>query len=203
MATNKINGKSYIGQTIRSLEKRKREHITDALNDNKNSMYFHKAIRKYGQDNFDWEILYECGNMEDLNKLEIYYIKLYNTYNNGYNLNAGGNNAIPSEETRRKISESTKGKNHSNYGKHHLKETRKKISEAHKGKHLSEETRKKISETLMGRFVGKDNPTARVVIINGKYFATRKNAAKYLEVDPTTIRNRILHKIKWSGYKYA
>lgn len=57
-----------------------------------------------------------------------------------------------SEETKRKISESHKGKyggeNHPLYGKHHSEETRKKISKANKGKTASEETRKKQSEAL-------------------------------------------------------
>ena len=60
-----------------------------------------------------------------------------------------------SDETRRKISESRKGKNHPNYGKHHSEETKRKIGEAQigtknhmYGKCLSKEHKRKISETL-------------------------------------------------------
>ena len=49
-ATNILDGKCYIGQTVKILEKRKREHINSALGkNNKNLMVFHKAIKKYGE----------------------------------------------------------------------------------------------------------------------------------------------------------
>lgn len=55
-ATNLINGKTYIGQTKRSLETRQREH-------EKGNLYYrsaiHDAIIKYGKDNFDWSVLEE------------------------------------------------------------------------------------------------------------------------------------------------
>ena len=109
---NKINGKEYIGQTVGSLKIRKRKHISAALR-NPGTIYFHKAIRKYGIDNFKWEILTECDTIEELNRLEIHYIKLYNTFNNGYNLTLGGNGSvgcIQSEVTKRKLSLMNKGK---------------------------------------------------------------------------------------------
>ena len=56
-----------------------------------------------------------------------------------------------SEEHRKKISESRKGENHPMYGKKHSEETRKKMSESHKGHTVSEETRKKISESKKGK----------------------------------------------------
>ena len=56
----------------------------------------------------------------------------------------------PSEESRKKMSESKKGKPSWIKGKHHSEDTRKKMSEATKGKHHSEETRKKISDALNG-----------------------------------------------------
>ena len=120
MATNRVNGKEYIGQTIGSLKHRKQGHITDAKL-HRDVMYFHKALRKYGFDNFDWEILHDnITNINDLNKSEIYYIKLYDTFENGYNLNAGGKNALTSHKTRKKISENHvdfSGENHPMYGK--------------------------------------------------------------------------------------
>jgi len=135
-ATNKINGRMYIGQTIRSLERRKYMHINDALS-KRNNMYFHKAIRKYGVDNFDWEIVTKCNSLEELNKVEIEMIKKYNTFENGYNLNVGGNGNAgfkPTGETKKRMSRSLSGKKHHFYGKHLSKEHRKKLSESHKGK---------------------------------------------------------------------
>ena len=89
IATNKINGKSYIGQTINSLKQRKKRHLWDASN-KRTIIYFHKALRKYGFNNFNWKIICKCNDIKSLNKLEAYYIKLYNTFKNGYNLTIGG-----------------------------------------------------------------------------------------------------------------
>ena len=82
--TNKVNGKSYIGQTRYTIEFRWRQHLHK-----KDNTYFHNAIKKYGVDNFIVEKLEEC-NIEDLNEKEIYYIAKYNTFKDGYNLTIGG-----------------------------------------------------------------------------------------------------------------
>ena len=82
--TNKVNGKSYIGQTRYTIEFRWRQHQHKKDNTN-----FHNAIHKYGIENFNIEILEEC-DIEDLNSREIFYIAKYDTFNNGYNLTIGG-----------------------------------------------------------------------------------------------------------------
>lgn len=92
--TNKINQKSYIGQSIH-IEERWKQHIYSSNNINHSSYndYIHKAIRKYGIDNFTWEILEICPR-EELNEKEIYWIAFYDSYNNGYNMTPGGNNHL-------------------------------------------------------------------------------------------------------------
>lgn len=82
--TNKVNGKSYIGQTRYTVEFRWRQH-----QHKKDNTYFHNAIQKYGIDNFTVETLEEC-DFKDLNSREIFYIAKYDTFNNGYNLTIGG-----------------------------------------------------------------------------------------------------------------
>lgn len=82
--TNKVNGKSYIGQTRYTIDFRWRQH-----QHKKDNTYFHNAIHKYGIENFSIEILEEC-NIEDLSSKEIFYIAKYDTFNNGYNLTIGG-----------------------------------------------------------------------------------------------------------------
>lgn len=89
--TNKINNKSYIGQTITPISERMRKHYSDARCE-PGITGIDAAIRKYGADNFDVQQLCECDN-EDLDYQEIYYIKKFDTYNNGYNLTAGGQRA--------------------------------------------------------------------------------------------------------------
>ena len=172
-ATNRINGKMYVGQTIKLLNIRMSEHICHALL-KKDNMYFHKAIRKYGKKNFIWEVVAECNLLKELNKAEIEMVKKYNTFANGYNLTEGGEGKLGSnhtEETKRKISESNKGKNHHRYGKDNpsfgktrSEETKKKISEAHKGKKHTEETKKKMSIAKKGKR-GDKVPNAKKYII--------------------------------------
>lgn len=82
--TNKINGKSYIGQSI-NIEQRWKEHKYKDR-----PSLIHQAIVKYGVDNFNFEILEEC-EQNLLNKKEKYYISFFNTIApNGYNVEDGG-----------------------------------------------------------------------------------------------------------------
>lgn len=102
-ATNKINGKIYIGQTIHNLAHRRQRHLYDSRN-KKDNMQFHKAARKYGAHSFEWEVLHTCFNINDLNRLEIFYIGFYNTFKKGYNATEGGSNPPHTEATLKKIS---------------------------------------------------------------------------------------------------
>ena len=69
-ATNKINGKVYIGQTINSLEHRKSGHERDAHCKKKSTVYFHNALLKYGFENFNWEVIKECASQKELDYYE-------------------------------------------------------------------------------------------------------------------------------------
>lgn len=88
MATNKVNGKSYIGQTKIKFEVRRSQHKTNMT---RRKTAFNNALLKYGWNNFIWEILEDgIETSEELNEKEIYYIDKYDTYNNGYNMTYGG-----------------------------------------------------------------------------------------------------------------
>ncbi len=166
--TNKVNGKIYIGQTIKSLNVRRNRHISDALLDKSNA-YFHNAIRKYGKKNFKWEIITEYNSIKELNDAEIRIIQEHNSFENGYNLTCGGEGKLGckykhTEETKRKISESHLGKKRGKYGKRIggvSEETRRKLREAQTGKTHTKETRKKLSELR----IGSKNPNAKRYII--------------------------------------
>ena len=86
--TNKSNGKVYIGQST-NLEKRYKEHKYNHLNQNycNYNSKFYRALRKYGFENFKYDILEECV---DVLEKEVFYIEAYNSYNNGYNSTKGG-----------------------------------------------------------------------------------------------------------------
>lgn len=64
--------------------KEKNQHLKS-----KDNHAFHQALRKYGEENFEWIILEECDDTL-LNEREIYWIKEKDTYNNGYNETRGG-----------------------------------------------------------------------------------------------------------------
>ncbi|MFH0795767.1 MAG: NUMOD3 domain-containing DNA-binding protein [Candidatus Omnitrophota bacterium] len=185
IATNKENGKRYVGQTWGKVSTRIRKHFNE-----KKETIFSRALRKYGTDNFDiQQIVY---SRDSLNEWEQYFIsKLITISPSGYNLTSGGDhNYTFSEETRQKIGEAGKGRttseetkqkisaaisgeNHYRYGKHISEETRKKLSESHKGKKWtpemrknytlartgvprSEETKKKISASHKGKTVSEE-----------------------------------------------
>lgn len=87
MYTNNLNGKKYIGQTTRPLKIRHWQHLSQ------NAGYIDRALKKYGVENFILTILEDnIDDINELNKKEVYYIDKYNTFNDGYNLNRGGDN---------------------------------------------------------------------------------------------------------------
>lgn len=97
--TNQINNKSYIGQS-KDITRRFRQHHTQPFNINALTYdtIFYRAIRKYGLENFSFEILEQCLE-EQLNDREKYWIKYYHTcikdqLANGYNMTYGGENTF-------------------------------------------------------------------------------------------------------------
>ena len=91
--TNKINGKSYIGQTIQDVKERFYQHCAAKCSQAVLNMTIHKAINKYGKSNFTIEIIEEV-EYTNLNDREKYWIKYYDSYNNGYNSTKGGQDGI-------------------------------------------------------------------------------------------------------------
>lgn len=142
-ATNKINGKCYIGQTRHSLQYRKIRHLSAARKGA--TTHFYRAIRKYGEDNFEWEIICSTNDADRLNELETFYITKYDSIKHGYNMIDGGDNNIMDIESVKT--------------KHKLKmqssEVRTKISNTMKeriaeGRFFTPEHRAKLSESAMG-----------------------------------------------------
>lgn len=90
MATNKMNGKSYIGQTTKKMEERRTEH---KLSKKYYHTKFYDALEKFGWENFEWKVLYETSE-EMLDLAEILSIYTYNTFYEGYNSTLGGSGNI-------------------------------------------------------------------------------------------------------------
>ena len=185
MYINKINGKKYVGQA-KDFIKRYKQHINSSNNKKQKYDYdvpFHRAIRKYGIENFDIKILAEdIQTQEKINEYEVFFIKRYKTLTiqNGYNVAEGGyNNPFAGKteeemiEIRKRMSENHadfKKENHPNYG--HGEKIRGEKNPMY-GKnprdYMTEEARKesdrKRSESLKGeknhnygKLKGKDNP---------------------------------------------
>lgn len=150
-ATNIVNGKVYIGQTIKTLEERREGHIESAR---KPVFRFHKAIARYGIENFKWEVIDTANNIDELNQKEGYWIEHYNSYRTGYNDTKGDLNPMNYEEVKKRHDKTMRSA-----------EVRKKISETMKahianGDFFTDEHRRKISEKLKGNKhgLGKKRP---------------------------------------------
>lgn len=102
-ATNKVNGKSYIGFDS-NYPKRKGEHKNGIENGNE---VFYRALRKYGWDNFDWEIIYQSKDaVHTKDVMENLFIAEYNTYihfenSQGYNMTLGGDGVLGVKKSKK------------------------------------------------------------------------------------------------------
>lgn len=87
------NGRIYIGQTT---EERRRRRTFLNLNKSYGGDKIDAARKKYKPENFEYEILFEgkFATKEEatlkLDELEEYYITIFDTYKNGYNMTFGG-----------------------------------------------------------------------------------------------------------------
>src|SRR4030042_3197000 len=125
-ATNIINGKVYIGQTIGKLQSRKIVHESEAKRHKRNH-HFHNALNYHGKNNFIWEVIDESETIDELNEKEIYWISKYNSTNKllGYNRDLGGLNGFHSEISKKKISIANTGRVFSDENKRHISEQKK------------------------------------------------------------------------------
>ena len=86
---NNINGKCYVGKTLKSPRERFSEHLYDAYKPTEENRPLYRAIKKYGKDNFSLHVLEECTDGL-ASEREIWYIKKLKTYAHGYNATIGG-----------------------------------------------------------------------------------------------------------------
>jgi hypothetical protein len=117
-------GKKYIGQTIQKIQYRINDHFCRSSN----SQYkFHRAIKKYGKNNFIYGVIEEC-DFSVINDREMYWINIFDTFKNGYNSDTGGmNGRLLSEETKSKIQQKTSKHNNPRYGVKLNSELKEKI----------------------------------------------------------------------------
>ena len=175
----KDNSIVYVGKDS-NLEINKRHY--DHLSPSKYKAQPFNRILQNNPNRYVYKRLYVCPSHldeVDLNGLEMQYIEALAPKFNFTNGGDGSNGFKHSLETRKKISELQKGKNHPNYGKHLPQETRKKISETLKGRKRPDQSERKK---------GKGNPLwkdyARVIkrgkTSNGKQQYCLRFNGKYL-----------------------
>lgn len=105
---NLVNGKVYIGQTIKKPKRRFHLHKSRLKRNVHHGLYLQKAWNKYGEGKFKFSIIEKCP-IENLDDREIYWIKYYKNKIGVYNLETGGNkNKKIHEETKKQISSSVK-----------------------------------------------------------------------------------------------
>lgn len=101
---NMITNKKYIGQALsfltvkgkkikHGLQGRFKKHFTDAHNDKLCCPKFYNSINKYGKENFKSFVIEIC-NLDELNEKETYYIRKYNTVEDGYNVVYSNGNIV-------------------------------------------------------------------------------------------------------------
>lgn len=206
--TNVVNRKIYIGQTVTPLSIRKSGHKHETLKRN-DKCAIHKAMRKYGFENFTFEIIDICTTREELNKSEIYWIKELDSRNQkkGYNLTKGGDappvmigKDNPSYGVKKPwLVELNKARRiHPKRIKKTREEINKSISESQKiawkeGKHSSE-LFKKFARERIGTI---NIATAKPIICNetGKLYPSACNAAKSLGISQGNISAQIKGKL--------
>lgn len=178
IATNRINGKRYVGATSFGLSVRRRQHERAPNARRATCRYFHAAIKKYGPDAFDWLILVSCETFEDALQQEI---RLIATIGPEYNLTAGGQGCkgrAVSQEQRDRSSLLMKGRKRSPEsiakmiatitGRKRSQEQRLRMSEGRKGMKFSPEHRRNISLAGKGKKQTPETIARRAAAHRGK-----------------------------------
>lgn len=163
--TNLVNGKVYFGKS-NDLARRKREHLSEMYRERRNS-HLYSAMRKYGRDNFIFEVLHTFECEEDAYLAEIAWIRRAGSMDPkvGYNLTPGGEGVreVSAQERKRRsdLAKTRVGPLNSFFGRSHSAETKARMREAAKGRPhptqgtpCSEATKLKISNANKGERAG-------------------------------------------------
>lgn len=153
---NKSNNKVYIGQTIQSFQRRYWLHQWKLRNNVHDNKYLQNAWNKYGEDNFEFSVV-EITDKNNIDEREKYWIKYYKDRKICYSIQSGGQEKrlveYVSEEGRKTAGE--KNRQHL-LGSHASEKTKKKMSESRKGKYVPQKTNvinpeiaRKIKEMLI------------------------------------------------------
>lgn len=183
---NRVNGKIYIGQTVQKLEERIRKHFSRAKTEIQYKYPLVNAIRKYGENNFDYETIEIVDALEKLNEREVYWIRYYNSISpNGYNATEGGEGT---EGYKHKEKDKLKmkklkinkynGENNPFYGKRHSQAQIEKWKQERKGRKLTEEWKANISKTRKRKKI--------INLDTGEVFESIRHVCRHYGKDPNS-----------------
>lgn len=169
MATNKINGKRYIGvSTMQTMRIRMTQHKSDAIGRHRISR-FHDAIRKYGFENFEWAEIFQCEDARQALSMEIHLIA---SERPEYNISAGG------EGRRAPLSDTAKRKLRGNNNATGNRSSKDRV--------ITLEFRKKLSESLKNSKLLKRCPV--ICLDTGIIYKSLAEAGEKIGIDWTAIQ---------------
>lgn len=179
---NLINNKIYIGQS-HNIEERIKRHKKRKDYEEYKDIHLYRAMRKYGIENFSFEIIEECS-IDRLDEREIYWIKYYNSFNEGYNetLGGGGGTLYDYNQIKNLWDEGLNVTEISKYLNCN-KGTVERALNSYNCRNRQERGFKPVCQyTLQGNFL--------------KEYESIAEAARQTKCDPTAIVNCCKHKIK-------
>jgi group I intron endonuclease len=175
---NQINGKVYIGFDSKWPNRVKKHKWNYLKSKQKKNFRFYCALRKYGWDNFKWEIIYQSKDGQHcLKVMESHFIQEYDSYLNGYNMTLGGDGTLGKEPWN-------KGKKMQAMDS----EIKKRISQTMTGKLRTKEHCDNLSESMKG----KKNNNKKLKTPDG-IFKSAKDAAQFYGLNKNTMYYRIYH----------
>jgi group I intron endonuclease len=179
---NTINNKIYIGCTIQDdVKKRWSLHKRLAKKD-KGCTALKSAFKKYGVDNFKFEIIIICFN-EDCFKFEKEYIKKYNTLvPNGYNISEGGGGGALFK------------------GHHHTEETKTLLREKSKEYYRNPENRNNLGKKVKDGL--QKSEKWQKAFKEGRIGENLKKGNRSLWQNKTSMTEEVKNKISESLHKY-
>lgn len=222
MIKNNLNGKVYIGQT-------RSKYVSQRWGNHRASMRkgvmspLYNSLRKYGEENFSFDVIMKDVPNDDLSKLEIEMIKKYNSiYPNGFNLTKGGESLFGEDNPMYGRKAWNRGRSLTESEKQNLRD---KMTEERKAKSRyfinkynksdkAIENRKNYKMTEERKFKNKVQKSSKKVTMYSKdgepimsFFSIGlardyiSNTTKFKKADPTTIRKCCTGKAK-TAYGY-
>jgi group I intron endonuclease len=182
VVVNTVNSKMYVGSTERELKIRWQKHLAKVTEGSLCTL--HKAIRKYGRENFDIRMIEEYPSRETMLQGEIDYIAYFDTYKSsfGYNDTPGGDGG------------------NTNGGKKFSEEWKAKMSEARKGIVFSKEHKENLSKSHIGKIAPNRKLTSEQAEEIRKEYKTGNYTQKQLGIKYGLSQDSIFHIVNNKTY---